>query len=62
MFDWLDMTLDVIKQHPETLFIIRAHPDELRVRKSSRETVEGLVDSRQVRKKRMWYLLVRARR
>ena len=49
MFDWLDMTLDVIKQHPETLFIIRAHPDELRVRKSSRETVEGWVDSRQVR-------------
>ncbi len=50
MFDWLDMTLDVIRQHPETLFVIRAHPDELRVRKSSRETVEGWVSSRGVDK------------
>lgn len=49
MFDWMDMTLEVIKEHPETLFVIRAHPDELRVRKSSRETVEGWVDSRNVR-------------
>ncbi|OQY88846.1 MAG: hypothetical protein B6D38_08460 [Anaerolineae bacterium UTCFX1] len=49
MFDWLDMTLEVIKEHPETLFVIRAHPDELRVRKSSRETVEEWVDSRNVR-------------
>ena len=48
MFDWLDMALDVIRQHPETLFVIRAHPDELRVRKSSRETVEGWVASRGV--------------
>jgi len=43
MFDWLDLTLEVIRGHPETLFIIRAHPDELRLRKSSRETVEGWV-------------------
>ncbi|MCC6298878.1 MAG: hypothetical protein IT314_06245 [Anaerolineales bacterium] len=49
MFDWLDMTLEVIKEHRDTLFIVRAHPDELRVRKSSRETVEGWVDSRKVR-------------
>lgn len=48
MFDWLDMTLEVIRQHPETLFVIRAHPDELRVRKASRETVEGWVASRGV--------------
>jgi len=48
MFDWLDLALDVIRQHPETLFVIRAHPDELRVRKSSRETVEGWVSSRGV--------------
>ena len=41
MFDWLDLVLEVIKEHRETLFVIRAHPDELRVRKSSRETVEG---------------------
>lgn len=48
MFDWLDMALDVIRAHPETLFVIRAHPDELRVRKSSRETVEAWVASRGV--------------
>lgn len=50
MFDWLDLTLEVIRKHPETLFVIRAHPDELRVRKSSRETVEGWVSSRGVDK------------
>ncbi|HET6822329.1 MAG TPA: hypothetical protein VFH34_06750 [Anaerolineales bacterium] len=50
MFDWLDLTLDVIREHPETLFVIRAHPDELRVRKASRETVEGWVASRGVDK------------
>jgi hypothetical protein len=48
MFDWLDMTLAVIREHSDTLFVIRAHPDELRVRKSSRETVEGWVASRGV--------------
>jgi len=50
MFEWLDLVLDVIKSHPETLFVIRAHPDELRVRKSSRETVQGWVASRSVDK------------
>ena len=50
MFEWLDLVLDVIKSHPEILFVIRAHPDELRVRKSSRETVEGWVSSRNVQK------------
>ncbi|RJP51295.1 MAG: hypothetical protein C4583_08985 [Anaerolineaceae bacterium] len=50
MFDWLDMALDVIHAHPETLFVIRAHPDETRVRKASRETVEGWVTSRDVQK------------
>ncbi len=48
MFDWLDLVLEVIKENRETLFVIRAHPDELRVRKSSRETVEGWVASRRV--------------
>lgn len=48
MFDWLDLTLEVIKKHPETLFVIRAHPDELRVRKASRETVGGWVESHKV--------------
>ncbi|MEW6400747.1 MAG: hypothetical protein AB1649_03045 [Chloroflexota bacterium] len=50
MFDWLDMALEVIRAHPETLFVVRSHPDELRVRKASRETVEGWVESRQVQK------------
>ena len=50
MFDWLDMALEEIRSHPETLFVIRAHPDEARVRKSSRETVEGWVSSRGVDK------------
>jgi len=44
MFDWLDLTLEVIRAHPETLFVIRAHPDELRVRKASRETVAAWVE------------------
>ena len=50
MFDWLDMTLEIIKENRDTLFVIRAHPDETRVRKSSRETVEGWVTSREVQK------------
>jgi len=45
MFDWLDMTLETIREHRETLFVIRAHPDELRVRKSSRETVAAWVEA-----------------
>jgi len=43
MFTWLDLVLEVIHSHPETLFVIRAHPDELRVRKASRETVAAWV-------------------
>ena len=50
MFDWLDMVHEVIREHRDTLFVIRAHPDETRVRKSSRETVEGWVASRGVDK------------
>ena len=50
MFDWLDLVLEEIHLHPETLFVIRAHPDESRVRKSSRETVEGWVADRSVGK------------
>lgn len=48
MFDWLDLSLEIIKEHPETLFVIRAHPDELRVRKASRETVGGWVELNKV--------------
>ena len=45
MFAWLDLVLEVIRSHPETLFVIRAHPDELRVRKASRETVAAWVEA-----------------
>jgi len=45
MFDWLDLALEVIRQHRDTLFVIRAHPDELRVRKASRETVAAWVEA-----------------
>ncbi len=48
MFDWLDLVLEEIRAHPETLFVIRAHPDELRVRKASHETVAGWVEARRV--------------
>jgi len=48
MFDWLDLVLEEIRSHPETLFVIRSHPDELRVRKASRETVAGWVEARRV--------------
>jgi hypothetical protein len=50
MFDWLDMTLEVICAHPETLFVIRAHPDELRVRKASRESVAGWIEANRAEK------------
>jgi hypothetical protein len=39
MFEWLDLVLEFIKEHPEILFVIRAHPDELRKGKQSRESV-----------------------
>lgn len=45
MFAWLDVVLEIIKAHPETLFVIRAHPDETRARKESRETVQGWVEA-----------------
>jgi hypothetical protein len=40
MFAWLGLLLDVIRSHPETLFVIRAHPDEMREGKKSRESVQ----------------------
>ncbi len=48
MFQWLDVALEAIRAHRETLFVIRAHPDELRVRKSSRETVQEWVTRNRV--------------
>lgn len=45
MFAWLDEMLELIKTHPETLFVIRAHPDEMRpgTRKQSRQRVAAWV-------------------
>ena len=50
MFAWLDLVLDLIRTHPETLFIIRAHPDEMRPgsTKQSRESVHDWVYHNQV--------------
>jgi hypothetical protein len=50
MFVWLDNILEVIKNHPETLFVIRAHPDEHREGKASRESVRDWVLARGVDK------------
>ncbi|MEO7838064.1 MAG: hypothetical protein ABIU06_01810, partial [Anaerolineales bacterium] len=50
MFAWLGLVLEIIKHHPETLFVIRAHPDETRTRKESRETVQGWVEANGVDK------------
>ncbi len=45
MFAWLDLVLEIIQTHPETLFVIRAHPDEMRpgTAKQSNESVRDWV-------------------
>jgi hypothetical protein len=45
MFAWLDLVLEMIRRHPETLFVLRAHPDEMRPNsaKKSRESVQDWV-------------------
>ncbi|MEA3349792.1 MAG: hypothetical protein U9Q82_04145 [Chloroflexota bacterium] len=50
MFAWLDLILEIIHAHPETLFVIRAHPDEKRpgTRKQSRESVSDWVAHNEV--------------
>ncbi len=52
MFAWLDLVMEIIRAHPETLFIIRAHPDEMRPNsaKLSRESVRDWVHNHQVDK------------
>ncbi len=50
MFAWLDMILEIARQHTETLFVIRAHPDETRPGKESRESVHQWVQDNQVEK------------
>ncbi|UCD40683.1 MAG: hypothetical protein JSV69_08710 [Chloroflexota bacterium] len=48
MFSWLDLVKELIKSHPETLFVIRAHPDEMRSGKQSRESVPDWVARNEV--------------
>jgi len=45
MFAWLEKVLELIRRHPETLFVLRAHPDEMRPgsKKQSRESVRDWV-------------------
>jgi hypothetical protein len=43
MFAWLDCVLELVRAHPETLFVLRAHPDESRAGKESRESVADWV-------------------
>ncbi len=50
MFAWLDLVLQEIREHPDTLFVIRAHPDEVRPGKESCESVAQWVDSHDVAK------------
>ncbi len=45
MYDWLAHVVEIIMEHPETLFVIRAHPDEKRIgtHKHSRQPVSDWV-------------------
>jgi hypothetical protein len=43
MFAWLDLVLEIVRDHPETLFVLRAHPDETRPGKTSQESVSQWV-------------------
>lgn len=48
MFAWLERVLEIIRAHPETLFVLRAHPDETRPGKESRESVADWVAQNRV--------------
>lgn len=48
MFAWLESVLEIIRAHPETLFVLRAHPDETRTGKASRESVADWVAQKRV--------------
>lgn len=50
MFAWLDLVLEIIRAHPESLFVIRAHPDEMRpgTAKQSNESVRQWVEDNAV--------------
>ena len=48
MFAWLERVLEIIRAHPDTLFVLRAHPDETRPGKESRESVADWVAQNRV--------------
>ncbi len=48
MFAWLDLVLEIARDHPDTLFVIRAHPDETRPGKASQESVSQWVTQNHV--------------
>jgi hypothetical protein len=48
MFAWLDLVLELMRSHPETLFVLRAHPDEKRAGKESQQSVSAWVAEKQV--------------
>jgi hypothetical protein len=48
MFAWLDVVLESMRLHPETLFVLRAHPDESRSGKAARESVAMWVERNKV--------------
>jgi hypothetical protein len=50
MFHWLDLVAEIIKSHPNTLFVIRAHPDEFREGKKSRESVPEWIAQNEIDK------------
>lgn len=50
MFSWLELVEEIIKNHPETLFVIRAHPDEFRKGKKSRESVPDWIAQKEIDK------------
>jgi len=50
MFSWLDLLAEIIREHPDTLFIIRAHPDEMRegTAKLANESVQDWVEHNRI--------------
>ncbi len=48
MFAWLDGLAQVMRAHPEVLFVLRAHPDEHRPGKAAAESVRDWVRQRGV--------------
>jgi hypothetical protein len=48
MFSWLDAICEMMRNHPETLFVLRAHPDEARPGKESQESVAAWVKQNRI--------------